>query len=225
MDTRAIARILIHQVVVQYTAGKCWVFKRFIKECLFCLCLCNHALRGIGNTTSVVLCYYGGREDFLVWDGWFSNYIIPHTKPNHNVVGQSDIGFEEDRAHWYDACKHKLYAWIFVTGGVCRRRLSRILESDFILAFKHCAPNHKVMVVHSIKFIELRLVASELNVFIIGFYSSYVTFHALFPLSNPSIDVRRHVYEVTHTRHCGAEQISCRQCSFWEWGQLQTMTI
>ena len=110
MNTRAIAWVLIHQVIVQHTASKCWVFKCFIKESLFCFCLYDHALGGIGYTTSIVLCYDSGSEHLLIREGRFSNYIIPHTESNHDVEWHGDIGLKENCAHWYDSSKHELYA-------------------------------------------------------------------------------------------------------------------
>ena len=214
-NTWSIARILIHQIVVQDSSSKSRVLQCFIEENLFGFCFWNHALGCVCDSTCVVLRCDCGGEDILVRIHWFSKDFIPLSESNHNVPWHGYVGFKEDCAHWDNSSEHELNSRVFISSRKCVYCLSCVFECSFILSFEHSTPDNEVMVVHSIEFVKLRVISSEFDVSIVSFNCSDVAFNRFFPLSNPSIDVRRHVDKVTHTWHDSSKNISSRQSSLW----------
>ena len=72
------------------------------------------------------------------------------------------------------------------------------------------------MVVHAVELVELRLVAGGGDVMVVGFNSSDVALDGFLPLTDPRVDVRGHVDQVTQAGHAGAQDIGGKQGTLGE---------
>ena len=194
---------------MQHAPGERRVLEGFLEQDLLGFSLGHHALGGVSHTTSVMLGGDGGGENVLVAVHGFSEDVVPLAEANHHVPGHGDVGFQENRTHGDDAGEHELNTVVCVAGRKRVDSFSSVLQCRLVLTVKHGAPHDEVVVVHSVKLVELRLVSGGGDVVVVGFHGCDVAFNGFFPLTDPSVDVRRHVDQVAQARHSGSQHIGC----------------
>ena len=189
---------------MHHSTSKCWVLQGFLEQDLLSFSLRNHSLGCISNTTSVMLCCNCSREDVSLRIHWFCKDFVPFSESNHDVPWHSHVGFKEDCSHWNNTSEHELNSTVLVTGRQGLNSLSCVFEGGLVLTIKHSTPDYKVVVVHTVELVELGFISSQLNVTIVCFNSSDVALDGLFPLSDPCIDMRRHVDQMSKPRHASS---------------------
>ena len=192
---------------MHHPASERRVLQGRLEQLLLGLSLRDHSLRSIGHSTGVVLGGYGSWEHIPVRVHLLCQYLVPLAEPDHDMPGHGDVGLQENRSHRDYPSEHELCPSVLIT---CRQGLdglSSVLESSFVLAIEHGAPDDEVVVVHSVELVELRFVACDFDVAIIGFHRGYVAVDGLLPLPNPCVDVRGHVDEVPQARHASSKYV------------------
>ena len=132
---------------------------------------------------------YCCRENFPICVEWLIEYLIPLSKPDHDMPRHCHIRLQEDCSHRDYSCKHKLHTGLRVPSWQCTDCFARILQCRFVLSVEHCTPDYEVMIMHSVEFVELGFVPSYLYIPIICLYSCDVAIYSLLPLADPCIDV------------------------------------
>ena len=193
--------VLVHEIVMHHPASERRVLQGRLEQLLLGLSLRDHSLGSVCNSTSVVLGGYGGGEHLPVRVHILCQYIVPLAEPDHDVPGHCHVGLQENRAHRDDPSQHELCPSVLISRRESLDGLASVLESGFVLAIEHGAPDDEVVVVHSVELVELGLVACDFDVAIIGFHRGYVAVDGLLPLPHPRVDVRWHVDEVPQARH------------------------
>ena len=224
-DGGAVARILVHHVVVHDATGERRVLQGFLEQDLLGLGLGHHALGGVGHTACVVLGGDGGREDVLVGVHRLGEDLIPLAEADHHVPRHRDVGLQEDGAHWDDAGEHELHTVVGVARGQRVDRLAGVLQRRLVLAVEHGAPDDEVVVVHAVEFVELRFVAGDAHVVVVGLDRGNVALDGFLPLSDPCVDVRGHVDEVAEAGHARAEHVGRGQGALWEGRKLEGVAV
>ena len=127
-----------------------------------------------------------------------------------------DVGFEENGTHWDDASQHELNTVVSVAGWKGINRLASVLEGRLVLSVKHGTPHHEVVVVHAVELVELGFIASDADIMVVGFNRSDVALNGFLPLTDPRIDVGRHVDQVAQSGHACSKEVSGEEGALWE---------